>query len=88
MYFVPDKHMAIKHRILQFGVGGRELSRRRNVTLKCRVASLRYSGSIQSVFLILLITETSRAHNGVEYTHVSVINNMYLEEMDLVLATT
>lgn len=85
MYFVPEKHTAIKHRILQFGVGGKELSRQRNVTLKCSVASLRYSGSIQSVFLILLITETS---NGMEYTHVSVINNMYLEEMDLVLATT
>lgn len=85
MYFVPEKHTAIKHRILQFGVGGKELSRQHNVALKCSVASLRYSGSIQSVFLILLITQTS---NGMEYTHVSVINNMYLEEMDLVLATT
>lgn len=46
-----------------------------------------YSGYIQSIFLILLITEISGVHNGVEYTHVSVINNMYLGEMDLVLAT-
>lgn len=56
--------------------------------MTCSVESLHYSGSIQSVFLILLITELSGVHNGVEYTHVSVINNMYLEEMDLVLATT
>lgn len=69
-------------------MGGGELSRQWNATLTCSVVSLHYSGSIQSVFLILLITELSRVHNGVEYTHVSVINNMYLEEMDLVLATT
>lgn len=68
-------------------MGAGELSRQWNATLKCSVASLHYSGSIQSVFLILLITKISRVHNGVEYTHVSVINNMYLEEMDLVLAT-
>lgn len=85
---MPEKHPAIKHRILQFVLEGGELSRQWNATLKCGVASLHYSGSIQSVFLILLITEISRVHNGVEYTHVSVINNMYLEEMDLVLATT
>lgn len=69
-------------------MGGGEFSRQWNATLKFSVASLHYSGSSQSVFLIILITEISRVDNGVEYTHVSVINNMYLEGMDLVLATT
>lgn len=64
------------------------LSRQWNAVLKCTAASLHCSGSIQSVVLILLIMESSRVHNGVGYTHVSVINNMYLEEIDLVLATT
>lgn len=89
MYFVPEKHKVIKHSILQFGVGCvGGLNRQWNATLKCRAASFHYCGNIQSVFLILSITEICRVHNGVEYTDVSVINNVYLEEMDLVLATT
>lgn len=92
-------HIYIKTRLLcqrhtqllnteSYRLGGRELSRRWNAMLECGIAELRVYVIVAVPNQYFLITEISRGRNGVEYTRVSVINNTYLEEMDLVLAPT